>query len=124
MKSANENAGLRHPMKRLRRAGFPAGIRSAHSLEAADKPLSVGKESFVFLGCTIRKRRSIQRNPRGHFMQRWPSPKAMKKLRDRVRELTSARQSGKDVKQVIAELTPVVRGWGNYFRTEQRDFTT
>jgi RNA-directed DNA polymerase len=23
-----------------------------------------GKESFVFLGCTIRKKRSIQRNPR------------------------------------------------------------
>lgn len=76
-----------------------------------------GKESFVFLGCTIRKKRSIQRNPRCHFMQRWPSPKATKKLRDRVRELTSARQSGKDVKQIIAELTPVLRGWGNYFRT-------
>jgi group II intron reverse transcriptase/maturase len=38
-----------------------------------------GKESFVFLGCTIRKKRSIQRNPRWHFMQRWPSPKATKK---------------------------------------------
>ena len=76
-----------------------------------------GKESFVFLGCTIRKKRSIQRNPRLHFMQRWPCPKATKKLRDRVRELTSARQSGKDGKQIIAELTPVLRGWGNYFRT-------
>jgi RNA-directed DNA polymerase len=80
-----------------------------------------GKESFVFLGCTIRKRRSIQRNPRWHFMQRWPSPKATKKLRDRVRELTSKRQSGKEVKQIIAELTPVLRGWGNYFRTGNAD---
>jgi RNA-directed DNA polymerase len=76
-----------------------------------------GKESFVFLGCTIRKRRSIQRNPRCHFMQRWPSAKATKKLRERVRELTSKRQSGQDVKQIIAKLTPVLRGWGNYFRT-------
>jgi len=80
-----------------------------------------GKESFVFLGCTIRKRRSIQRNPRWHFMQRWPSPKATKKLRARIREITSKRQSGKDVKQVIAELTPVLRGWGNYFRTGNAD---
>ena len=80
-----------------------------------------GKESFVFLGCTIRKKRSIQRNPRWHFMQRWPSAKATKKLRDRVRELTSKRQSGKDVKQIIAELTPVLRGWGNYFRTGNAD---
>jgi RNA-directed DNA polymerase len=80
-----------------------------------------GKGSFVFLGCTIRKKRSIQRNPRWHFMQRWPSPKAMQKLRDRVREHTSKRQSGRDVKQIIAELTPVLRGWGNYFRTGNAD---
>lgn len=80
-----------------------------------------GKEGFVFLGCTIRKKRSIQRAPDRHYMQRWPSPKATKKLRDRVRELTSARQSGKEVKQIIAELTPVLRGWGNYFRTGNAD---
>jgi group II intron reverse transcriptase/maturase len=80
-----------------------------------------GKESFVFLGCTIRKKRSIQRNPRRYYMQRWPSPKATKKLRDRIREWTSSRQSGKDVKQIIAELTPVLRGWGNYFRTGNAD---
>ncbi|HEY1339304.1 MAG TPA: group II intron reverse transcriptase/maturase, partial [Bryobacteraceae bacterium] len=80
-----------------------------------------GKEGFVFLGCTISKRRSIQRNPRWHFMQRWPSPKATKKLRDRVRGLTDSRQSGKDVKQIIAELNPVLRGWGNYFRTGNAD---
>jgi len=80
-----------------------------------------GKEGFVFLGCMIRKRRSIQRNPRWHFMQRWPSPKATKKLRERVREITNKRQSGKDVKQLIAELTPVLRGWGNYFRTGNAD---
>ncbi len=83
--------------------------------------LSRGKESFVFLGCTLRKKRSIQRAPNKHFMQRWPSPKATKKLRDRVRELTSKKQSGKDVKQIIAELTPVLRGWGNYFRTGNAD---
>ena len=80
-----------------------------------------GKESFVFLGCTIRKKRSIQRAPDRHYMQRWPSPKATKKLRGRVRELTNKRQSGKDVKQIVAELTPVLRGWGNYFRTGNAD---
>jgi len=80
-----------------------------------------GTESFVFLGCTIRKKRSIQRNPRAHYMQRWPSPKATKKLRDRVRELTGRKQSGKEVKQIVAELTLVLRGWGNYFRTGTAD---
>jgi len=92
-----------------------------HPVKTRRVDLRRGKESFVFLGCTIRKKRSIQRNPRWHFMQRWPSPKATKKLRDRVRELTRKRQSGKEVKQIIAELTPVLRGWGNYFRTGNAD---
>src|ERR1700693_4570281 len=92
-----------------------------HPVKTRLVDLSRGKEGFVFLGCTIRKKRSIQRKPRWHFVQRWPSPKATKKLRDRVRELTSKRQSGKDVKQIIAELTPVLRGWGNYFRTGNAD---
>jgi RNA-directed DNA polymerase len=76
-----------------------------------------GKQGFVFLGCTIRKKPSILRKPRAHFMHRWPSPKAMNRLRDRIREMTDARHSGEDVKQVIAKLNPVLRGWGNYFRT-------
>jgi len=85
-----------------------------------------GKEGFVFLGCTVHKRRSIQRNPRWHFMQRWPSPKATQKLRTRVRKLTSVRQGRvKDVKEMIAILNPTLRGWGNYFRTgnANREFT-
>ena len=80
-----------------------------------------GKGSFIFLGCTIRKKRSIQRNPRMHFMQRWPSPKAMKRIRERVHELTDSRHSGQDVKQILATLNPVLRGWGNYFRTGNAD---
>jgi RNA-directed DNA polymerase len=83
-----------------------------------------GKESFVFLGCTIRKKRSIQRNPRRWYMQRWPSPKATQRLRDRVREKTDARAAGHDLKQLIEDLTPLLRGWGNYFRTgnAEREF--
>lgn len=92
-----------------------------HPVKTRLVDLRRGKESFVFLGCTIRKKRSIQRKPWVHFMQRWPSPKATKRLRDRVRELTSQRQSGQKVEQIIAKLTPVLRGWGNYFRTGNAD---
>ena len=92
-----------------------------HPVKTRLVDLRCGKESLTFLGCSIRKKRSIQRNPRRYYTQRWPSPKAMKKLRERVRELTSKRQSGKDVKQLIAELNPVLRGWGNYFRTGNAD---
>ena len=50
----------------------------------------------------------------------------MKKLRARIREITGRRQSGKDVKQLIVELNPVLRGWGNYFRTgnAEREFNS
>ena len=90
---------------------------SSSVLPARMVDLRRGKDSFVFLGCTIRKKRSIQRNPRAHYVQRWPSPKAMKRVRTRVHELTDSRHSGKDVKQIIATLNLVLRGWGNYFRT-------
>jgi hypothetical protein len=80
-----------------------------------------GKGSFVFLGCAIRKKRSMQRNPQRYYTQRWPSPKATQRLRDRVGEITGPRAAGKDLKTVIGELNPVLRGWGNYFRTGNAD---
>ena len=81
-----------------------------------------GKEGFVFLGCTVRKRRSIQRNPSWHFMQRWPSSKVMKKIQTRVHEMTDVRGNGaKNVNEIIATLNPVLRGWGNYFRSGNAD---
>jgi group II intron reverse transcriptase/maturase len=86
--------------------------------------VNVGREQgrFEFLGCTLRKKRSILRNPRLTFLQRWPSPRAMKRIRARVHELTDRRTyGGKDVRTVIDRLNPVLRGWGNYFRTGNAD---
>lgn len=84
--------------------------------------LAGGKEGFTFLGWTVRKRRSIQRNPRRHFVQRWPSPKAMKRIRDRVHEITDVRgRQSQDVRELLERLNSVLRGWGNYFRTGNAD---
>ena len=81
-----------------------------------------GKEGFVFLGCMVHKRRSVQRNPRRHFMQRWPSSKSMKKIRERVRGLTRVRGNRTmDIVEMIKSLNPILRGWGNYFRTGNAD---
>jgi hypothetical protein len=42
----------------------------------------------------------------------------MKRVRQRVRELTGSNRNGvKDVRVLISELNPILRGWGNYFRT-------
>ena len=84
--------------------------------------LSWGKQGFDFLGCHLRRRLSgriwERERKRVYFLQRWPSVKAMKQVRTRVRELTDSRWNWvKDVRILIERLNPVLRGWGNYFRT-------
>jgi RNA-directed DNA polymerase len=83
--------------------------------------LREGREGLDFLGCHFRARfsgRSWQKYGTVRFyLHRWPSQAAMKKLRSKVRERTGRRRSGTDVRDVIAELNPILRGWGNYFRT-------
>jgi group II intron reverse transcriptase/maturase len=103
-------------MRRIRIVMERLGL-GLHSEKTRIVDLRRGRERFTFLGCTIGKRRSIQRNPRKYYVQRWPSPRAMKRIRERVHELTEPKWAGKDVREVIAHLNPVLRGWGNYFRT-------
>jgi hypothetical protein len=46
----------------------------------------------------------------------------MKAIRTRVHDLTDARRSGvPDLETMIQALNPVLRGWGNYFRTGNAD---
>jgi group II intron reverse transcriptase/maturase len=83
--------------------------------------LTDGKEGFDFLGCHLHKRMSgklwEQKRKRLYFLQRWPSQRAMQKIRQRVKELTPSSRCHVDLREVIADLNPVVRGWGQYFRT-------
>jgi group II intron reverse transcriptase/maturase len=80
-----------------------------------------GKEGFDFLGCHLHKRLSgrlwEQKRQRLYFLQRWPSQRAMKQVRQRVKELTPSSRCHADLREVIADLNPVLRGWGQYFRT-------
>lgn len=83
--------------------------------------LTGGQEGFDFLGCHLHKRMSgrlwQQKGLRRYYLQRWPGRKAMNRVRERVRELTPRRRCHQDVRSVIAELNPVLRGWGQYFQT-------
>jgi hypothetical protein len=55
---------------------------------------------------------------RVYFLQRWPSLRSMKRVRQRVKELTGRKRCGvRDVRVIIRDLNPVLRGWGNHFRT-------
>jgi RNA-directed DNA polymerase len=79
--------------------------------------LGLGKQGFVFLGCYLRI--VLSHFKRREYLFRWPSPRAMNRIRARIRELTERRRWAglKDIRQVIDLLNPVLRGWGNYFRT-------
>jgi RNA-directed DNA polymerase len=54
---------------------------------------------------------------RVYYLQRWPSLRAMRRIRQRVKEYTPRATCHRDLRETIAQLNPVLRGWGAYFRT-------
>ncbi|MBK8937704.1 MAG: hypothetical protein IPM79_08680 [Polyangiaceae bacterium] len=108
---------MKHVMTRLGLELHPDKTRKAD--------LSSGKEGFDFLGCHLRKRMSgpiwERTRKRVYFLQRWPAARAMKRIRQRVRDLTPRSRCHADLRDVIAQLNPVLRGWGQYFRTGNAD---
>jgi RNA-directed DNA polymerase len=83
--------------------------------------LREGREGFDFLGCHFRARMSgrlwEQKRIVRYYLHRWPSQQAMKRLREKVRDRTGVNRTGWPVEWIIADLNPILRGWGNYFRT-------
>jgi RNA-directed DNA polymerase len=81
--------------------------------------LKDGLEGFDFLGCHLRKRMSgrlwEQKKLKRYYLHRWPSRRAMNRVRARVRELTPRWRCHQDLRDVIVAINPVLRGWGQYF---------
>jgi len=83
--------------------------------------LREGREGLDFLGCHFRARMSgrlwAQKRTVRYYLHRWPSQTAMARLRSKVRDRTGRNRVGMDIRDVIADLNPILRGWGTYFRT-------
>ncbi len=84
--------------------------------------LREGREGLDFLGCHFHARMSgrlwEQKRIIRYYLHRWPSQQAMNRLRAKVRDRTGRNRTGvKDIRDVIADVNPLLRGWGNYFRT-------
>jgi RNA-directed DNA polymerase len=83
--------------------------------------LQEGRQGLDFLGCHFRARMSgrlwEQRGIVRYYLHRWPSQRAMARVRAKVRDRTGRNRVGLDIRDVIADLNPILRGWGNYFRT-------
>ena len=83
--------------------------------------LREGREGFDFLGCHFRaciSGRLLERGIRRYYLQRWPSDRSMRRIRQKVHARTDRSRNGvKDIRALISDLNPILRGWGNYFRT-------
>jgi RNA-directed DNA polymerase len=82
--------------------------------------LTEGREGFDFLGCHFRARVSgpmLERGIRRYYLHRWPSHRAMNRIRAKIKAKTGRGRVGHDIRDVIRELNSILRGWGNYFRT-------
>jgi group II intron reverse transcriptase/maturase len=77
--------------------------------------LNGGADGFDFLGFHFRLVKSWK--SKGWYCQRWPSGRAMVSIRAKVKAITAPRSRLKwPIGALVAELNPVLRGWGNYFR--------
>ena len=92
----------------------PLGLR-LHPDKTRIVCLRQGKEGFDFLGFHHRMVESRKRRGR-FYLQKWPSDRAMASIRAKVREHTARRYAGRKLEDVVADLNPVLRGWGAYFR--------
>jgi RNA-directed DNA polymerase len=83
--------------------------------------LREGKQGFDFLGCHLHKCMSGKiwetERKRVYFLQRWPSTTSVKRVKQRVKELTPRAACHRDLRETIAKINPVIRGWGGYFAT-------
>lgn len=79
--------------------------------------LSWGKQGFEFLGHHLRKMPSYRFKGK-YYLNRWPSQRALKRLRERVRQVVHRSRNGVgQVRELVRELNPILRGWANYFRS-------
>jgi RNA-directed DNA polymerase len=70
----------------------------------------------------VARRRELARNPGRvigfHFLSITPGTDiGPKRLREKVRNRTGRNRVGAGIREVIADLNPLLRGWGSYFRT-------
>lgn len=97
--------------------GMLKGLKlEAHPEKTRVVGLADGTQGFDFLGFHFR-RLPGWRNRRRWSAWNWPSRRAMKSIRVRIREKTAPRNRlHMSVEDIVKELNPVVRGWGAYFK--------
>ncbi len=77
--------------------------------------VDMGRKGFDFLGFHFHKLKSKKTNKLLPYM--WPSQKAMKAVREKIRQITTRKRLSNPLEEVIRFLNRIIRGWRNYFRS-------
>jgi group II intron reverse transcriptase/maturase len=72
-------------------------------------------QGFEFLGYKIRRGKGLRYKPIGEGLYAFPTDRSIQRFKDKVRAATN-RRNPKDLRGMLDELNPVLRGWGNYYR--------
>lgn len=90
------------------------GLR-LHPEKTSVRDIRQGRSGFDFLG--FHHHMVPSRLSRGRFyLARWPSDRAMRSIRSRLREMTDRRYVGLDLATIVERLNRSLRAWANYFR--------
>jgi group II intron reverse transcriptase/maturase len=97
---------LRLIRKMLRRLGLRLHPEKTRIVSA--------RKGFNFLSAHIRLREVSKQNSKMTYSARlWPSDKAIRRIKQKIRELIGRRFS-LSLEEIVSELNPVIRGWNNY----------
>ena len=102
----------RQPQEVLKTLYMIIGKLNLSLNEEKTKRLDMEKDKLTFLGFSFKKIYDIRRKAR--YIISFPSAKAMKTIRNRIRNLTTYRIPEK-AEVIVSRLNPVIRGWANYF---------
>src|SRR4029434_1354013 len=75
--------------------------------------VDLGREGFDFLGFHFQKRPSRRTSRRVPYA--WPSQKAMKTVRERIRQQTERTRLRVELGELVGALNRIIRGWGGVF---------
>lgn len=90
------------------------GLR-LHPDKTSIRNIRDGDNGFDFLGFHHHMVKAWKQ-PGRRFLARWPSDRAMRSIRARLRDITDRRNVGIDLAVTVERMNRTLNGWGNYFK--------
>jgi group II intron reverse transcriptase/maturase len=102
----------RQPLQVIKTLGRIIGELNLRLNEEKTRLVDMLRDNLTFLGFSFKKVTDNKKKVR--YIISFPSSKAMKAIREKIRRLTDYRIPEK-VEKMVSRLNPVIRGWANYY---------